>query len=310
MPMPTLRLHQLEGFFLVARHGSYTKAALAYAYPIGQPAVYQQVKGLQEDLGITLVRQSGPRRTELTPEGRALYAFLTPFFEGLPKLVARLKGAVAEPLIVAADQLLAMEAVPGPLLDARKACPGFLLRLEELPTLEIVRRVTEGSADAGLLHLPKVPHGLVWHPLGRIGIALLVPADHLLAKLGRPPTPREISAHPLLVYEPRSPGRALTERLFRERGMPLLVAAEVSFAQTMHAMVRAGVAPAFVPYLLPGRRGAPEPAGMPRVGRTVAFEMSGPLKAGALPFGLLYRPGTEESLTFQALVKALQEWWG
>src|SRR4029077_9761257 len=51
--MSTIRLHQLEGFFHVARLGGYTKATQAFSYPIGQPAVYQQVRGLQEDLELT-----------------------------------------------------------------------------------------------------------------------------------------------------------------------------------------------------------------------------------------------------------------
>ena len=71
--MPGIRLHQLEGFFHVARLGGYTKATQAFSYPIGQPAVYQQVRGLQEDLGLKLVIQAEPRRMELTPEGRALW---------------------------------------------------------------------------------------------------------------------------------------------------------------------------------------------------------------------------------------------
>src|SRR5579862_3340346 len=127
--MPTIRLHQLEGFFHVARLGGYTKAAQAFSYPIGQPAVYQQVRGLQEDLGITLVVQAGPRRTELTPEGRALYEFLAPFFDGLPKLTERISGAAAAPLILAADQFLATEALPQALSKTLENYPGFRLRL-------------------------------------------------------------------------------------------------------------------------------------------------------------------------------------
>src|SRR5205085_5771018 len=108
--MPGIRMHQLEGFFYVARLGNYTKAAQAFSYPIGQPAVYQQVRGLQEDLGLTLVIQAGPRRTELTPEGRALYEFIAPFFDGLPRLLERISHSAIQPLVLAADQYLAMEA--------------------------------------------------------------------------------------------------------------------------------------------------------------------------------------------------------
>lgn len=307
--MSTLRLHRLEGFFYVARTGSYTRAAAVFPYPIGQPAVYQQVKGLQEDLGVVLVRQAGPRRTVLTPEGRALYEFIAPFFDGLPNVVERLKRAELTPLVFGADQILAMEALPPALLRARAQRPDFLVRVEELPIAEIVERVGAGAMDAGLVHLPSVPRGMRWAPLGRIGIALLIPAAHPLAKLGRVPSPEETAKHPLILYEPHSPGRALAERLFREFGVRLKVAAEVTFAQTMRSLVRAGLAPAFVPYVMTGRSGQPDPDDLPKLPQTVAYEVTARLRAGPLPFGLLYRPGMEESAAFQLLAACLRERW-
>jgi len=308
--MPGIRMHQLEGFFHVARLGGYTKAAQAFSYPIGQPAVYQQVRGLQEDLAVTLVRQAGPRRTELTPEGRALYEFLAPFFDGLPRVVERIKQAAAGPLLLAADQFLAMEALPAALLKTYAANPGFQLRLDELPVGDIIAYVRSGQADAGLAHLAEPPRGVEWEALGRIGVALLVPARHPLAKLGRTPTPQEIAQHPLIVYGPSSPRRALTERLFQQYGERVRVAAEVSFSQTMRPLVRAGIAPAFVPYLLAGSKGKGARVELPREPQTVSFDVSPRLKGGALPFGLLYRSGVEESIAFQALAKGLRETWG
>ena len=304
--MPGIRMHQLEGFFYVARLGNYTKAAQAFTYPIGQPAVYQQVKGLQEDLGVTLVRQAGPRRTELTPEGRALYNFLAPFFDGLPLLLERITNSAAEPLILAADQFLAMEALPAAMLKA-KAAAEIQIRLQERASQEIMHAVLSGEADAGLVHLLAVPPGLRWEPLGKIGAALMVPRSHPLAASDTPPSSLEIAKYPMIVYEPNSPGRLLTERLFRESGKRLVVAAEVTFSQTMRALVRAGVAPAFVPYLISNADGK---INLPREPQTVSFDMSSKLKGGALPFGLLFRPGMEESHTLRVMLKALRQTWG
>ena len=49
-----LQLHRLEGFYWVARTGGYAKAARAFPYPITQPAVHQQVKKLEGELGLSL----------------------------------------------------------------------------------------------------------------------------------------------------------------------------------------------------------------------------------------------------------------
>jgi len=293
--MPDVRIHQLEGFFHVAREGGYTKAAQAFPYPIGQPAVYQQVKGLQEALGVALVRQAGPRRTELTPEGRALFAFVAPFFEGLPKVLERVATGGAAPLVLASDQFLAMEALPPALRHAQKKCPGLVVRVEELATAEIVERVRSGHADAGLVLLLKGPPGLRWQPLGR------------------KPTPQELAPHALIAYEGDSPGRVLTERLLQEAGANLKIAAEVTFAQTMRALVRQGVAPAFVPYLhwtKDGKtKGETLEDALPREPGTVAFDVSERLKGGALSFGVVYRSGTDESRAFASLLEGLRAAW-
>ncbi|HEY3321474.1 MAG TPA: LysR family transcriptional regulator [Planctomycetota bacterium] len=308
--MPPLRIHQLEGFYHVARLGNYTRAAQAFSYPIGQPAVYQQVRGLQEDTGLTLVRQAGPRRTELTPEGRALFEFIAPFFEGLPRVLEKMKGAASGPLVLATDQFLAMSALPPALLKVQRANPEFHLRMDELPAEDIISYIRGGQADAGLVHLSETPRGIRWEALGRIGVALLVPTGHPLADLGHTPTPQEIARHRLIVYGPSSARRILTERLFREYGEHLKVAAEVGFSQTMRALVRAGLAPAFVPFLLSGRRGNPTRVELPHEPQTVCFDVSFRLRGGALPFGLLYRAGIEHSVAFQVLARALRETWG
>jgi DNA-binding transcriptional LysR family regulator len=212
-------------------------------------------------------------------------------------------------LVLASDQFLAMEALPAALLKVQAAHPEFRLRLEELATPEIVARVVSGDADAGLLHATGPLQGLEWEPLGRIGVALLVPARHPLAQSGRKPSEAELSRHPLIVYEPNSPGRLLTERLFRESGKRLRVAAEVTFSQTMRALVRTGIAPAFVPYLLSLDKEAGTRADLPREPGTVAFDMSTLLRGGALPFGLAYRAGLAGSLAFRALADALRAKW-
>jgi DNA-binding transcriptional LysR family regulator len=296
-----MRWNQLEGFYHVARLGNYSRAAEAFPYPIGQPAVYQQVKNLQEDLGVRLVRQAGPRRTELTPEGRALYEFVAPFFEGLSRVTERLRGAAGAPLVIAADQFLAMEALPAALRRAQQEQPEFRVRLEELATEEIVARVARGQADVGLLHFAEKPGRFAWRELGRIGVELLVPIDHPLAKLGRLPTKAEVIRHPLIVYEANSPGRKLTERYFRSADSRLRIAAEVTFSQTMRALVVAGVAPAFVPHLL-SRPGGDAPARVKPKG-VFAVDVSPQLRGGALRYGLLYRPEMDESASLQLLLK-------
>jgi DNA-binding transcriptional LysR family regulator len=66
-----MELQQLRGFYEVAREGSFTKAAASLF--LTQPAVSQQVKALEEELGQALIVR-GRRGVALTAAGHVLYA--------------------------------------------------------------------------------------------------------------------------------------------------------------------------------------------------------------------------------------------
>ena len=88
-----IQIHRLEGFFWVAKTGGYAKAARAFPYPITQPAVHQQVKKLESELGLQLFERVGKEVMKLTPAGRHLYGFAAPFFEQLPAVVRSLRAS-------------------------------------------------------------------------------------------------------------------------------------------------------------------------------------------------------------------------
>src|SRR5712692_3821059 len=67
-----MQLHQLRTFYEVATTGSFTRAA-AKLY-LTQPAVTQQVRALEAELGFSLFERHG-RRLLLTPAGEALQRY-------------------------------------------------------------------------------------------------------------------------------------------------------------------------------------------------------------------------------------------
>ena len=74
-----IQLHRLEGFYRVAVAGGYTRAAKDFPYPISQPGVYQQVRKIEEDLGVRLFERVGRDRVALTSHGQVLHDFCAPF---------------------------------------------------------------------------------------------------------------------------------------------------------------------------------------------------------------------------------------
>ncbi|MDX2010730.1 MAG: LysR family transcriptional regulator, partial [Myxococcaceae bacterium] len=58
----SMNLQRLEGFYWVARQQGYARAARAFPYPITQPGVHQQVRRLEDELGVKLFERVGKDR--------------------------------------------------------------------------------------------------------------------------------------------------------------------------------------------------------------------------------------------------------
>src|SRR5262245_37068880 len=87
-----IQLHRLEGFYRVAYAGGYARAVRQFPYPISEPAVHQQVRKLELELGQRLLRRIAKDRMALTPAGQHLYDFCAPFFERLPAIEREITG--------------------------------------------------------------------------------------------------------------------------------------------------------------------------------------------------------------------------
>lgn len=89
MPVPHLPLNALRAFEASARQLSFTRAGLELR--VTQAAVSQQVKSLEEILGVALFRRL-PRGLALTEEGEALLPVLTDAFRRIGATLDRFEG--------------------------------------------------------------------------------------------------------------------------------------------------------------------------------------------------------------------------
>ena len=88
-------LSALRAFSAVANHKSYSAAARALS--VTHAAVAQQVRGLEENLGVALVMRSG-RGMALTAEGEQLAAGLAEGFSAIQAVVAGVRGGDDRPV--------------------------------------------------------------------------------------------------------------------------------------------------------------------------------------------------------------------
>ncbi len=194
-----IQLQRLEGFYWVARCEGYARAARAFPYPITQPGVHQQVKRLEDELGVRLFERVGKDRVVLTPQGRVLYDAVAPFYEGLPALERALRaGEVGGRLRIHASGHVLRHLLPPWLRRLQGQRPDIEVALFEakVPAVALVR---SGEADLLVDHLPEVPTDLEAQQVGHTRPFLVFPSNHPLAR--RPPaSPEPFRDEPFITY--------------------------------------------------------------------------------------------------------------
>ena len=133
-------LNALRAFAALAGTGSFSRAG--QALNVSHAAVSQQVRALEDRLGVALLPHDG-RRGVLTPEGERLAAALETAFTGIGRAVEELTGADAHrPLQVTTTSAFATSWLMPRLSEFRHEHPDVELMLN--PTADLVDLVPGG----------------------------------------------------------------------------------------------------------------------------------------------------------------------
>jgi DNA-binding transcriptional LysR family regulator len=174
-------LRQMRYFKAVAERGSFTGAA--QELHVAQQAVSQQIKALEQLLGVTLLERSS-RRVELTPEGAVFLADCRRVLAGADRAARRVQAAArgeAGTLRLVYTLVSAFETVP--LLLARLAEDYGLLKVDarEVFGSDIAMLLLEGSCDLALAPLTTYPADLRQRTVRREVLRVAVGTSHRLA---------------------------------------------------------------------------------------------------------------------------------
>lgn len=241
-----MELYQLAYFLEIARQKNFTRAAERLR--IAQPALSQQMKNLESELGAPLFVR-GRRETRLTPAGEALL----PRAEGLLAQAEAARHAVAEVaelrggrLVVATIPSVSACWLPRLLHRFRKLHPRVEMRLIEQSSEGVAELVETHQAELGFLQLPVGGDRCVQRTVLTERFVVLLPKSHPLAR-SRKIRLKELSADSFVFYKGRARDTALSA--CREAGFEPRVACESGELETVRALVAAGLGIAIVPQL-------------------------------------------------------------
>jgi DNA-binding transcriptional LysR family regulator len=289
-----VELRQLEYFAAVARHGGFTRAADALW--ITQSALSQQVRRLEAELGVPLLRRTS-RGAELTPAGEELLAHAEAALGELARAREALErfGGAARGRVRAVATSADAPRLPSALAAFHRAHPGLQVALRHAGAADVLASVQAGAVDVGVSGVyagavagvrGALPAGVEVELLGEEPmLALVAPGDPLAA--GEALAPAELAARPLILAEPGSGLREAVMAACQAAGFSPVPLFEVSDPATVRHLVHAELGVSVVPaswLALPGPEVVPvalaEPA--PRHGAALLTAPAGRTTAGEL----------------------------
>ncbi|MGC4954198.1 LysR family transcriptional regulator [Actinomadura citrea] len=249
---------QLEYFRAVARELHFTRAA--ESLQIAQPALSQQIRKLERQLGIALFERNN-HRVELTPAGAALLEHAERILSDIAAVEEEMRGWAE-----GARGRLRLGGTRGPtarlarlLAEFSAEYPAIDVELREMHTEEMVAGLHAGRLDAAIVvRLPPQDEGrrLDSLPLGEEPLVLITSVSAPLASRYRVPV-AALDDFDMVGYPPGSALHEIVLSALADAGATARIRFETRECSTARAMASVGPAVAIVPRSVAEEPGRP-----------------------------------------------------
>ncbi|HWM11303.1 MAG TPA: LysR family transcriptional regulator [Solirubrobacteraceae bacterium] len=238
-----MELRQLEYFVAVARHRHFGRAADAVY--VSQPALSQQVRRLEAELGLALLRRTS-RGVELTPAGAELLERAESILADAANARAAMDehaGVVRGTVRVAATPADS-PGLPEAIAGFHRDHPGVRIALRHASAAEALELTRSGAVDLAVLSLAGDATGLTVAPISDEPLRLITAPDD-------PPAGTvalaDLKGSSFVLAEPGSALRATVMAACQEQGFSPVPLLEVGDPATVRHLVGAGLGVALVP---------------------------------------------------------------
>lgn len=237
---------QLQIFKTIVDVGSFTGAGEQLG--ISQSAISQQIRALEEELGVALLVRLG-RSTRMTPAGevflRCACVVLDKLDETRRFLDEHAHGR-AGVVRIGTPEPPCNYLLPEVLVELKQRFPKIDARVTSGHTAATLTRLAAGEIDIALLPLPIDVEKLRVVEVGRDELVAVVPPDHAWATLPFV-TPRDFEREPLLVYDRASQITDLTLGFLLDEGVFPRIAVEVDHLEALKDLAQRRLGVAVVP---------------------------------------------------------------
>jgi len=239
----------LRYFVVVAEELSFSRAAQRLR--ISQPPLSNQIKQLEEELGVQLFKRSS-RGVRMTDAGEVLLGDARRIFvqlEQTTRVVQRVGHGEVGRLTLGFVPSASNEMLPSILRKFRQRYPDVELFLREMRPDRVVQRLHDQQIDAGFLYLPLDDASLNIECVSREPLVLALPESHRLASKPRIAL-QALTEEPFILPARYSmPGLygQVTKACHQADFVPRAVQKDVWLMQTIVGLVAGNIGVALVP---------------------------------------------------------------
>src|ERR1700722_8426311 len=232
-------LERLRALREVARLGGFSAAADTLG--LTQPAVSNQIRQLEQQLGTSLLERNG-KASKPTHEGEVLIAAASRGFAELETAIdeiARMRSDLSGTLVMATGATATRHLLPPVMVDLRARHPGIDLRVLTGNTADLIPGLLDGSIDLGLLTAPiRDPH-LQSRFFFRDRLVCITPPSE--APTSKTIRPRDLKNRQLVLYDRGGSIRRATDTWLGAVDRHRIRVTDIGSAEAQVAFVRAGL---------------------------------------------------------------------
>ena len=215
-----LRISQLRAVMQIAQGKGFARAAAELG--LTSPSVWQQVRGLEDEFGISLVEVEGQQVT-LTEQGQILADLSGPIvrgFDSLREQFTELTQMQAHKLSVAAPGNVLVNELPSPIRKYREQHPEIELSLIDIPSNPARKLLEDGEVDLAVVgQLQKnFPTSLIADHVTSFPFTLVCRSNHPILESKRI-GPKQMSHYPLVMSSIGTNTRHRVDEVFAKAGL-------------------------------------------------------------------------------------------
>jgi DNA-binding transcriptional LysR family regulator len=250
--MKRLNLDQLSTFTKVVECGSFSAAAEKLG--LTQPAVSLQIRQLEKRLGAALIERAGRKArptaagSELLGHADRIDAAVSSAIESVARHASETIGHVR----LGTDNTVTIFLLP-PILGAlRKRYPNLEITVSTGNASDIVKAVEENRIDLALATLPVSGRALEVSPVIDDAFVAIARRETVLPQRL---TAANLAKLPLLLSQPGSASRRITDRWLTRGDVTINPAMSLGSAEAIKAMALAGLGCGILPEMAVGTEG-------------------------------------------------------